>query len=270
MGTLRTDELITVSDLPIICWDNIVTATNVDAESDPDFPASNVANPSLSSKWKHDATDSPETATEYFRIDISQSTPINYVAIAGHNFSSQSIAVGLELASWNSPVGDASSVIAPQIPADDGPIIFLFTLQEVEEVRIILTTGLAPAEMAVVYTGQYTVLSEGIQAAHTPLPLARVSDTVSGKSENGTFLGRIVLGSQLSSSATFANLTKTWVREELIPFLDFADESPFFYAWSPSTYDDETAFAWLDADAQPSFDIDGFGEVTLSMKGVST
>ena len=266
-----TDGIIDaeLTDLPIICWHNLVTVDSVDAEFDPDFPATNVANPSTALKWKHDATESPESAIEYFRIDISQANPVNYVAIAGHNFASKNIAVGLEIASWSSPVGGAGSVIAPQIPDTDDAIIFLFELQEAEELRIILVTGTAPAEMAVVYAGQYTVLEEGIQADHVPLPLANVSDVLTGRSENGTFLGRIKVGAQLVSAATIANMSKAWVRDELMPFLEFADEYPFFWAWAPVSYPDETAFAWLDNDAQPAFDIDGYGSVELAMKGLA-
>ncbi len=268
MGTLRTDGFVTLTDLPIIGWDNVVTASNVDAESDPDFPASNVANPSTALKWKHDATDSPETAIEYFRIDVSASDTINYVAIAGHNFASQGVAVGIEIAHFASPLG-GGSIIAPVIPIDDGPIIFLFDQEEIEDIHIVLVTGTAPAEMAVVYAGEYTVLPEGIQADHTPLPLALVSDIATGKSESGAFLGRIVKGGSLVSSATIANLSKAYVRTEIMPFLEFADEFPFFWAWSPLTYPDETAFAWLENDAQPVFDIDGYASLDLAMRGLA-
>lgn len=265
---IRSDG-ITLTDIPIICWRNIVTADIVEAESDPDFPASNVTNPSTALKWKQDTTDSPQSATEYFRIDVSQADPVSYVAIAGHNFGSQGIAVGLEVASFNSPLGGAASLFDPQIPDDDSTIIFLFTLQEAEDLRIILVQGSAAPEMAVVYAGAYTALAEGIQADHTPLPLANVSDILTGRSENGEFLGRIVTSQQLISTASIANLSKAWVRSELMPFLEFADEFPFFWAWSPLTYPDETAFAWLDNDGQPSFDIDGYAAVDLAMKGIA-
>ncbi len=264
-----TDGTLTLTDVPILCWRNIVTTSNVnDIESDPDFPAVNVANPSTRLKWKHDATNSPESAIEYFIIDVSQANPINYIAIAGHNFSSASIAVGLEIASYNSPVGGAESLINPFIPDDDGPLIFLFREIEAEAIRIILVTGSPPAEMAVVYAGEYTQLPEGIQGDHTPLPLALTSNVSSGKSENGQFLGRIVLNQHQESTATISNFTKTWARDELQPFLEFAAEYPFFWAWSPSTYDGETAYAWLANDPQPSFDIDGYGSVDLAMRGV--
>jgi hypothetical protein len=268
---IRIETGVTVTDLPILFWDNVVSETNVHAESDPDFPASNVANPSTALKWKHDIVGSPASALEYFTIDVSQAAPINYVAIAGHNFASAGVAVGLELASFNSPIGGAESIFEPQIPTEDGPLIFVFTEREVEDVRILFAPGAGDAaEMAVVYAGSYTEMEEGIQADHSPLPLSRISDFVNGMSESGQFLGRITLSSQLESSASFANMSKDWIRSDLIPFLEFAEENPFFFAWSPLTYSDETAFAWLSSDPVPVFDIDGYGSITLDMQGFST
>jgi hypothetical protein len=270
MGTLRTDAATILTDLPLLLWRNVVTSTNVAAEEDPDFPASNVANPSTSLKWKHDATDSPENTIEYFRVDVSAADSVSYIAIAGHNFNTAGIAVGLEIATSGSPVGGGEGIFEPLVPTDDGPIIFVFSETEVEELRIILVTGSAPAEIAVVYAGVHTVLPEGIQPTHTPLPLASVAESVTGMSESGQFLGRITLSRQLVSSATIENFSKAWARSELVPFLDSADDYPFFWAWSPLTYPDETAFAWLANDAQPVFDVDGYGSVTLDMQGVAT
>lgn len=268
-GIIRTDGTV-LSDLPIIFWNNLVTAANVDAESDPDFPASNVANPSTALKWKHDQTESPASTIEYFRVDVSQSDVLNYVAIFGHNFSSKGIAVGLELASFNSPVGGAGGIITPAIPADDGPIIFAFATQEAEEIRIILITGTAPAEMTVVYAGEYMQLPEGIQADHAPLPLSLVSDVSTGRSESGALLGRIVTGGGLVSAATIANLDEDYVIDEVMPFLEQADEYPFFWAWAPSSYPDQLAYAWLEGDVQPVRDIDGYWSLALPMRGLST
>jgi hypothetical protein len=268
--TIRLETGVTLTDLPILFWDNVVTETNVAAESDPDFPASNVANPSTFLKWKQDITESPISATEYFTIDTSQAHPISYVAIQGHNCASAGIAVGLELQSYGSPIGSAESVFAPTIPANDGPLIFMFSEREVEGVVITFTTTATPAEMAVVYVGAYTVTEEGIQESYAPLPLARISDFVTGMSESGQFLGRITLSSQLESSATIANFSREWARDELVPFLENAELYPFFFVWSPLTYPNETAFAWLSSDPVPSFDVDGFGTITLDMQGSQT
>lgn len=269
MGMLRTDAATTLSDLPILYWNNLVTTTNVSAESDPDFPASNVANPSTALKWKHDATESPESTIEYFRIDVGAADTVNYIAIAGHNFNSQAIAVGLEVATGASPVGGGEGIITPEIPEDDGPIIFVFTETLVEDLRIILITGTAPAEMAVVYAGEYMQLPEGIQPDHTPLPLANVSDVSIGKSESGAFLGRIVKNEGLVSAATISNLSESFVIDELFDFLAFADEFPFFWSWAPSSYPDQTSYAWLENDAQPVRDVDGYWQITLQMRGLA-
>lgn len=263
---IRIETGLDIGDLPVACWRNVVTATNVSAESDPDFPASNAANPSTALKWKHDAVGSPVTATEYFRVDVSES--INYVAIAGHNFGSAGIGVGLELTSFTSPLGGGQSIFEPRVPDDDRPIVFLFQDQEVEDIRIILLTTATPAEIAVVYAGEYTQFEEGIQPDHTPLPLARVSEVVSGKSENGAFLGRIITNEGLASTATIANLSKSFARDELVPFLEFASEFPFFWLWSPETYPEDSAFAWLENDPQPVFDIDGYVSIDLAMRGL--
>lgn len=261
---------VTLTDLPIICWQNLVTAQIVVAESDPNFPASNVANPSTALKWKHDATDSPMSSVEYFTIDVS-SDEINYVAIAGHNFASAAIKVGLELVSYNSPIGAAESLFEPTAVDDDAPLVFLFATRELEAIRIIIEyVETTPAEMAVVYAGTYLVLEEGIQASHAPLPFARVSEVVNGKSENGAFLGRIITSLGLRSTALIANMEQDFFRDEMAPFLEFATEFPFFWLWSPLSNPGETAFAWLENDPQPSFDVDGYVELDLSMRGIST
>jgi hypothetical protein len=266
--TIRVEAGITLTDLPIIFWDNVVSASSVHAESDPDFPASNVANPSTFLKWKHDIVGSPASATEYFTIDTSSSSPINYVAIAAHNYASDGIAIGLEIQNIDSPLGSGESLFEPRVPAGNEPIIFLFNTRETEGLRLIFTpTGSTPARMSVVYAGEYMEMEEGIQADHSPLPLSLINRSVNGLSENGQWLGRIILSSQLESSASFANMSKDWVRSDLVPFLEFASENPFFYAWSPLTYPDEVAYAWLSNDPVPIFDIDGYGAITLDMQG---
>jgi hypothetical protein len=277
-----TDEYATptipITNLPIIFWRNVVTTTNVTTDSeDPDFPVTNVANPSLGLKWKQDFTDSPTAMPDYIRVDTSEAGPINYVAVAGHNLGTQHATIAVEgvyISGAASPHDSPteSEFVTGYRPTDDGPIIFVFEETEGADIRLRLEqspSNTTPMELAVLYVGKCTVLPEGIQADHTPLPLGRVNDNVLGMSENGSFLGRIVTGSWVASNATISNLSKTWVREELLDFLEFAAEFPFFWAWSPLTYPSETAFAFLANDPSPSFDIDGYAEIDLDMKGLS-
>jgi hypothetical protein len=274
------DQFLPITDLPIICWRNVVTASRLSTDSqNADFPVTNLANPSLGLKWKQDYTDSPAVPPEYIILTITSSLgPINYIAIAGHNLATIGATIALE-GSSGAGVGSPAHEDSPPdaeyvtgfVPEDDGPIIFMFAEVQFDgflRLRIENPDLTTPAEIAVMYAGSATVLTEGIQADHTPLPLAKTNDVVLGQSENGSFLGRIVLGDWAESSATIENLTKEIIRSEWLPFLEFASELPFFWVWSPMTYPDETAFAFLDNDPKPVFDIDGFGRLTLDMKGV--
>jgi hypothetical protein len=272
------DDSLPITDLPILFWNNLVTTSNVttpQGTDDPDFPITNVANASLGSKWKQDFTDSPVTMPDTISIRTEDLGPINYIAIAGHNFGSAGATVALE--GTSEPSGSSPDVSSPEEgewitgfqPTDDSPLIMMFGEVETDFIRLRLqTNGVTPLEAAVIYVGRATVMDEGIQADHTPLPLAKSRKSVIGQSENGSFLGRIILGEGVQSTATFSNLESPWVRDELIPFLEHAAEFPFFYAWSPLTYPDEVAFAWMDGDPVPSFDIDGYASISFDMKGI--
>lgn len=283
---LVTDGFITedlpITDLPIVFWRNVVTTTNVSTDSqDPDFPVTNVANPSLALKWKQDFTDSPLAMPDTIVINAAGLGPINYVAIAGHNLGTAGATIAIEgdgNPSGISPASTASPLEQEWVtgfqPVDDSPLIIMFGEVEAQagdrgNVRIRLQSpGTVALEIAVIYVGYATVLAEGIQADHTPLPLAHMRETLTGQSENATFLGRIVVGQWVESVATISNLEATWVRDELMPFLEFAAENPFFWAWQPLTYPDEVAFAWLSENPKPVLDIDGFLTVDLPMRGL--
>lgn len=271
------DVELGLSDLPIIYWHNVVTEGIVSADTeDPSFPITNIANSNLALKWKQDTTDSPLALPDFITINCTGLGPINYIALAGHNFATANVTVQLLGSSGDglgSPLHQDSppegEYVTGYRPTDNGPIIFMFTEVEDAIFRLMLNSpGTIAAELAVVYAGQYTVMEEGIQADHTPLPLAKVHDNVLGQSENGSFLGRIMIGAWAQSQASFANMTKEWIRDELLDFLDFAAEEPFFWAWSPLTYPNEVAFAYLANDPQPIFDIDGYGAITFDMKGI--
>jgi hypothetical protein len=277
-----TDEL-PITDLPIIFWHNVVSDTNVSTDSeDPDFPVTNVANPSLGLKWKQDLTDSPTAMPDTIIVDASGLGPINYVAIAGHNLSTAGATVAIEgdgNPSGDSPASTASPAQQEWVtgfnPSTDAPLVIMFGEVEAQagdrgQVRIRLQSpGTVAMEIAVLYVGYATPLEEGIQAEHTPLPLATVHDVFTGQTENGSFVGRVQIGQWQESTASIANMSTDWARDNLLPFLAAAAEYPFFWAWSPESYPEEVSYAWLSNDPQLVFDIDGYVAVDLGMKGIA-
>lgn len=276
------DEL-PITDLPIIFWHNLVSISNVSTDSeDPDFPVTNIANPSLASKWKQDLTDSPAAMPDSIMVDITGMGPINYVAIAGHNLGTAGATIAVEGEGNPSGTSPASTMSPLQqewvtgfSPSDDSPLVIMFGEVEAQEddlgtVRLRLQSpGNVAMEIAVLYVGYATVLEEGIQADHTPLPLATVHEVFTGQTENGSFVGRVQIGQWQESTARIANMSTEWARDNLLPFLEAAAEYPFFWAWSPASYPDEVSYAWLSNDPQLVFDVDGYVAIDLAMKGIA-
>src|SRR6185312_15874775 len=106
---------------PLLGWRNIVTTGNIAADTaDANNPVSNLANPATYLGWL-----AADTTEQYLTITPGSADDIDYVGIATHNLSTAQIAVSIE--------GDDGSgyveLVAPVIPANDGPLLFRFTPQ---------------------------------------------------------------------------------------------------------------------------------------------
>jgi hypothetical protein len=259
------------ADNAVIGWHNIVTAGNIAADSSlTGFPASNMANPATFLKWKAAAFNSPPDSPpvdEHVTITTGSVDPIDYVAIAGHNLGSSATPVSIEgLIS-----GNWEEIVQATVLPDDGPALFRFVPQSLSQVRLRLQDGTAPAQIAVVYCGRLLVMERGLYDNHTPISYARRVEVSNGRSERGQFLGRIVTGRSLASSARFTLLSPAWFRASMDPFLIAAQAQPFFFAWRPQTYPHEIGFAWLTNDPMPvNAPPSKLIEIELQMGGVAT
>lgn len=256
---------------PLIGYDNVVTAATVSStteDSSGNFPITNTANPATHLMWKGGVN----TGVEVVTITCSGTVTIDYVGIARHNLGSAQIPVTIYDAS-NSP---RSVLVAETVLADDHPAIFRFTPGSYTSIQIefdasYFADGDVP-QIAVIYVGQLLVLERGIKVdvAHVPMLYGRKTNVVNGMSESGNFLGRVVLSESRVSKAEFAHFTPDFYRNSVDPFLDAAQEAPFFWAWAPGDYPLETGFAWLTADAQPQVSPDTLRvALMLTMAGIA-
>lgn len=249
----------------VIGYDQRATLLNISSTTeDADFPVTNLVNHSTISIWK-----STETASdEYITWTLNTTEDIDYVAVANHNFGSGAITISVETqVTDGGPWGEVSSEV---LLTQDGPVIFRFDPQAVYGVRLRMQpTGTAP-QAAVMYVGKLLVLQRRTYVGHTPIPYGRNTDISNGRSENGHFLGRVVLREKLNTSVSLQNLFPSWYRTHMEPFIIAAREVPFFYNWRPQDYPLETGFCWLTADAQPSNQRpNGMMQIDLQMSGVS-
>lgn len=240
--TDSTPEFPVTLDHPVIGWHNIVTTANIVADNeDPDFPATNLANPATHEEWRSDAD-----GVQYLKVTTGSVDDIDYVGIARHNFGSEQIPVRIE-------DGDGNVLVQEVMLADDSPALFRLTAQSLVEVwiRLDASNGQLP-RAAVVYVGKLLVLERRIYVGHTPLKHARKITVQNGRSERGTFLGRIVLGAWRETTIPLSLLSPAWYRDHGgDEFLAVAAETPFFFGWRPQSYPYEIGYCWLIDDPMP-------------------
>lgn len=249
---------------PVIGWRNIVTVANLAADGeDADYPASNLANPSTALKWV-----GADTADQYLTVTTGTSDPIDYLAVARHNFGSGVIPVTVQgKASGGDPYTD---LVQETVLTDDLPVIFRFEPQALSHIRLKMEPDADEPTAAVLYVGRLLVLPRRIYVGHTPLPLGRTTRVTSGRSEAGNYLGRIITGESRESAVSLQNLKPDWYRDEMDPFVAAAQETPFFWAWRPEKYPAETGFAWLNNEPRPSNSRpNGMMSVDLQMAGIA-
>lgn len=231
-------------DHPVIGWHNVVTAATIVAdEEDPNYPASNLANPATNLEWRGETTDE-----QYITITTNEVDPIDYVAIARHNFASAEIPVSIEGFIGGVWVEIVEEVMLP----DDGPALFRFDVQSLSQVRIRLQEGSAIPRAAVVYVGKLLVLERKLWVGHPSIKDGTKTSVANGRSESGNFLGRIVLGEWNETTIPLSLITPDWFRTNMRPFLKDGRDLPFFFAWRPETYPREVGYGWLMDDPVPT------------------
>ncbi len=250
------------ADNPVVGWRNLTTVTNVTADTeDVAFPALNLANPSTYLRWLAE-----DTSEQYITINHNTVDEVDYVGIAGHNFGTAQIPVSIE----GDDGGGFDELVAPIMLPDDGPAIFRFVPTSLQAVRVRLQSGLAPATAAVVYVGRLLILPRRIYVGHAPLPFNRKANIVTGRSDMGQFLGRIVLGETTESSLSLQNIDPAFFRSSVNPWLRASVSRPFYFAWRPGDYPLETGYCWASNDPQSSNQLaNGFMQVSLSLQGIA-
>ena len=245
---------------PMFGIDSIVTDGLITVTATANYPKSNLANPATFLKWQNSAA----TATN---MTLAVTTGyINYVGVAAHNLGTIGAAITIQGDSGDGYV-DLTTVVTPP---NDQPLIFLFTRHQYVGIRLVLGAGSAAHEMAVLYVGDKLLSQRNIYVGHNPITLNPRLNVVNGRSENGQFLGRIIVGERRETSVELSELSPMWVRGNLMPFLTAAKARPFFFAWRPANYSTEVGFCWLTSDpVVTNSRANGMMSTTLNMAGIA-
>ena len=184
-------------------------------------PASNVANPSTNLRWQAEDPGSP-AADEYLTITVGAVDPIDYLAVAVHNFGTDDIPVSVEGATaleGSPPAPNWTELVAPVMLADDDPVLFRWAPQSLSHLRLRMQPGNAAPYAAVVYAGKLLVSPRGTHQDYVPINLARQVESSIGVSESGHFLGSVIIGESRASPFALRMLDAAWYRANMDPFI---------------------------------------------------
>jgi hypothetical protein len=263
------------NDNPLVGWRNIVTASSLSATSeDLSFPVTNLANPSSALYWKGIAGSNTQFLTVDFSGLSDGTDPVDYLAIAGHNFGSGQFSLQVEGATQtDSAEGfDWEPLSEEIVPGDDSPLLFRFTSNTFLQMRLVITPlndTVAP-RCAVLQIGRLTILERRIYVGHKPITFNTKANIVTGRSELGHFLGRVVLSEMSETQIELDHITPIFYRTEMEPWRQHAIEKPFFFAWRPGSYPYEVGYCWAMSDMQVQNQRStGFMQVSLTVQGIT-
>lgn len=252
---------------PIIGWQSILTPSDiVTTNSIPDRPAINLWNPDTSSFWQGiDVTGSPSaSATFYIRLNNASNRPVDYIAIAKHNFGTVGYAYTVQHSTDGTTFTDITS---PRVIATNDAIMDYFDSRTSVAFRIRLQKTLAgtPAVISApiaahVKMGAVLILQRRIYVGHRPATIAKNVRKINNGSESGQYLGAIITRSYHTTEVQQQNNTPSYIRSYIKPFIDhvnghYAEDNTapctFFFAWRPGDYPQEIVYGWTGDNIQP-------------------
>lgn len=187
---------------------------------------------------------------------------IDYIGIARHNLDQQGLTMTVKY--------DGVEVIPASGVSSKQAIIFLTQLAAPNTVTIEIDGAITAPSIAVLYVGLSIRLQRNIYVGHTPITYGRDRVAINGVSENGQYLGEIVVRETNSTSVNLQNLTPDWYRSTLDPFFALSPRVPCFWAWRPDGYPDEVSYCWIEGNPRPTNQrSNGMMEVSWNFKGVA-
>lgn len=245
--------------------DRPASAVSVSSAAE-DGPGDAVLKPDSYTFWK--PTSLPATHV----IDFGAGRDVDYCGLV-HTLGSSGCAVKVETSDGSLGGSPEAQVWAPfsieVAPGNDAPLMFLDTNRVCRYGRLTITGGSTMPRIQVANYGQALAMPRGLYGGHSPMNLSR--DTVLDRalSRGGQFLGQGFVRYGMKGSAAWRYLDPDWYRTYFDPFVQAARGYPFFFAWRPSKYPREIAYAWALGDIQPSnMGVAGFMQVGMEMHGI--
>lgn len=223
----------------IMGFNNVVSFSTISCTSETlTNPCTNMANPATAYTWE-----AANTSTQTITIQ-SDGREIDYIGIARHNLNQSGLTVSIK---YNGITVSPANAIS-----DNQAILFALNKATPSTIEIIIAGASVAPRIAVLYVGKSLILQRDIYVGHTPIPFGRDRKAINGVSENGQYLGEIVVRETNTTNVSLQNITAAWYRTELDPYFKLKPRIPCFWAWRPETYSTEVGYVWLEGEPRMS------------------
>jgi hypothetical protein len=139
-------------------------------------------------------------------------------------------------------------------------------------VKMLCNNGPVRGKAAVMYAGKLLRMERSVKVDvdHTPINRGLKTNVLTGFSESGNFLGRLVRNEERESKIEFSNITRAfYVADFDTAMQSYVGRYPFFMAWAPDDYADEVGYCWTIADPVPlQSPVTRRYSVNLQMRGI--
>jgi hypothetical protein len=239
---------------------NYVTAETLTASSEAaGFEVDGLANPLTFDRWKPDEMDAS------IFVDFGTAKDFDYIGLASHTLATvQAVAT----ASYSTD-GITYIDIADVSVGDNKPIMMIFPTIKARYVKIVFTGTTAPS-LGVLFIGPVLTVERGFYGGHTPITMGRKTNRLQNKTEGGQYAGVSIITEGVTTSVEWKHLGAVWYRQNFEPFVIYARNNPFFFAWRNLDFPAEVGYVWVNGDIRPSnMGIRDLMEVSMNLEGFS-
>lgn len=247
----------TDKDFGILAYNNILTPASISSTNELDSnPITNVTNPATAFLW-----DAGTTADQTITIN-ADGREVDYIGIARHNLNQPGLTVAVKF---------NGVIVSPAAPVSaTQSILYALNQATPTTVEIVISGASEAVRIGVIYVGKSLRLQRKLYVGHTPITYGRDRKTINGMSENGQYLGEIVVNETNSTQVSLKNLSPQWYRASLDPFFALSPRVPCFFAWRPETYAGEVGYCWVSGNPRPTNQLsNGMMEISFNLKGIA-
>lgn len=172
---------------------------------------------------------------------------LNSYGVYKHNLGTLGLTIKLQSStdgsSWTDIAGTEKTVVN-----DDAIFVVVSSPTSARYYRVHIS-GMASGETLVIanlFLGESLNVFSPPEPGWTPPALALDNRYLNSRSEGGDFIGRTLIrkGSKTQFSVGIADAD--WIRTYWFPFMEAAEEHPFYHAWDTVSYPDEVAYCYTD------------------------